>query len=95
MLTRCHYCSLLGLGLADVGIEQPLVGGLVCGVANLAGTILGIYLVDRRGRRSLLLLGAVGMSAGMLTSSAILVMVDVKAYPIAGVRCYGPSDADH
>ena len=69
---------------ADVGIEQPLVGGLVCGVANLAGTILGIYLVDRQGRRMLLLVGAVGMSAGMLASSALLVMVDVKEYPAAG-----------
>ena len=29
---------------ADVGVEEPLVAGLICGAANLAGTLMGIYL---------------------------------------------------
>lgn len=68
----------------EVGIEQPLIGGLVCGIANLIGTVLGIYLVDRQGRRTLLLAGASGMTIGMMTSSLLLFSVEPKEYPMAG-----------
>jgi hypothetical protein len=59
-----------------------LVAGLICGAANLIGTCIGLRLVDIAGRRLLLLVGAGGMTAGMLTSSLILATVDVKASPV-------------
>ena len=49
---------------ADIGVENPLAAGLVCGLANLGGTLLGIKMIDRKGRRTLLMAGAIGMSIG-------------------------------
>merc|ERR1712216_444230 len=69
---------------ADVGISDPLVGGLICGVANLLGTCFGLKYVDSFGRRTLLLVGGVGMTIGMLGSAMLLFVVDVKASPAAG-----------
>jgi len=69
---------------ADIGVENPLAAGLVCGLANLGGTLLGIKMIDRKGRRTLLMAGAIGMSIGMITASLIKYTVDVKVYPQAG-----------
>lgn len=69
---------------AQAGFDDPLMAGLICGVANLIGTIMGLYLVDTSGRRTLLLVGAAGMTAGMLTSAILLLTIDVKAHPLAG-----------
>lgn len=46
------------LGLA--GIENPLLSSVALGVTNLIFTFLGLWLIDRLGRRSLLYIGSVG-----------------------------------
>jgi sugar porter (SP) family MFS transporter len=45
----------------SAGIANPFIITIVCDVVNTATTIVGIQLIDRVGRRRLLLIGAVGM----------------------------------
>jgi len=58
----------------QAGFQDPLLAGLLCGLANLVGTLLGLRLVDSAGRRSLLLIGAAGMVVGMFLAAALLFM---------------------
>lgn len=46
------------LGLA--GVENPLMSSVALGVTNLIFTFIGLWLIDRLGRRSLLYMGSVG-----------------------------------
>lgn len=46
------------LGLA--GIENPLMSSVALGVTNLIFTFVGLWLIDKLGRRSLLYVGSVG-----------------------------------
>lgn len=55
------------------GISNPFLISVATNVVNVGMTIPGIYLVDRAGRRSLLLIGA----AGMLVCEYIIAIVGV------------------
>jgi MFS family permease len=46
------------LGLA--GIENPLAASIWLGVVNLLFTFLGLWLIDRAGRKTLLFIGSIG-----------------------------------
>ena len=46
------------LGLA--GFEDPFTVAILLGIVNLVFTMLGLFLIDRLGRRSLLLIGSIG-----------------------------------
>ena len=46
------------LGLA--GFEDPFAVAILLGIVNLIFTMLGLFLIDRLGRRSLLLIGSIG-----------------------------------
>ncbi|GHC55605.1 sugar porter family MFS transporter [Roseibacillus persicicus] len=46
------------LGLA--GIEDPLAASIWLGIVNLIFTFVGLYLIDRLGRKSLLFIGSIG-----------------------------------
>lgn len=52
-----YYAPRL-LGLA--GIDDPLQASIWLGVVNLVFTLLGLWLIDRLGRKTLLLIGSVG-----------------------------------
>lgn len=43
------------------GFENPFLIGLTTNLVNVISTLPGIYMVERMGRRNLLLIGAVGM----------------------------------
>nr|CAD1814654.1 monosaccharide transporters [uncultured fungus] len=45
----------------SAGISQPFIITIICDVVNTAMTIIGTQLIDRVGRRRLLLIGAAGM----------------------------------
>lgn len=47
---------------AGYGVSDILFNIVITGITNVIFTIVGMYLVDRLGRRSLLLLGAVGLA---------------------------------
>ena len=50
-------------GLAD---QAALLGSIGIGIANLIFTLLGMYLIDRLGRRKLMLIGSVGYIISLL-----------------------------
>ena len=56
------------LGMA--GLEDPRLGQVGIGVVNLVFTMLGLWLIDRAGRRSLLLIGSIGYIASLAVVSA-------------------------
>ncbi len=64
------------------GVSDPFLISVITNVVNVVFTIPGIWLVDRAGRRSLLLIGA----AGMLTCQYIVAIVgiSVKSTDMAG-----------
>ena len=51
------------LGLA--GIDNPLAAAIWLGVVNLIFTFVGLYLIDRLGRKSLLFIGSIGYIASL------------------------------
>jgi MFS transporter, SP family, sugar:H+ symporter len=53
------------------GIENPFAISMITSAVNVASTIPGLYLVEKWGRRPLLLFGAVGMSISQLLVAAI------------------------
>jgi len=61
------------LGLA--GIENPLGASISLGVTNLIFTFVGLWLIDRLGRRTLLYIGSVGyiVSLGVCAVTFLLV----------------------
>ncbi len=56
------------------------VQAVVIGAANLAATVLGLSLIDRLGRKTLLLIGAVGMAAALAGVAAIMATGQGKAW---------------
>ena len=56
------------LGMA--GLEDPRLGQVGIGIVNLVFTMLGLWLIDRAGRRSLLLIGSIGYIASLAVVSA-------------------------
>jgi len=70
------------LGLA--GFEDPLVVAVGLGLVNLIFTMLGLWLIDRLGRKSLLLIGSIGyiLSLG-ICGWAFLTNADFKVVSCA------------
>lgn len=56
------------LGMA--GLSDPRFGQIGIGLVNLVFTMLGLYLIDRAGRRTLLLIGSIGYIASLSVVAA-------------------------
>lgn len=54
---------------AGLGDEAGLLGSIGLGVANLIFTILGVALIDRLGRRTLMYIGSIGYITTLVTTS--------------------------
>jgi sugar porter (SP) family MFS transporter len=63
--TIIYYAPTL-LSAAGLGNSAALLANVVNGAVNVAMTIVAIRLLDRTGRRPLLLSGTAGMAAGMI-----------------------------
>lgn len=46
--------------MAGISTESALISTIGIGIVNLAGTFLGLYLIDRLGRKMLLYIGSIG-----------------------------------
>ncbi|XP_059077709.1 probable plastidic glucose transporter 1 isoform X2 [Cryptomeria japonica] len=53
------------LTFADVGISNNTVASIALGIANFAGAIIALYLMDKQGRRNLLMGSYIGMASSM------------------------------
>ena len=56
----------------DAGVDEPLLCAAATGFANLLGTLLAMRLVEEKGRRTLLLWGALGMTICMGLAAMLL-----------------------
>ena len=63
-----YYSSALWQSVG-IGEDQSLLISVVSAVVNIAGTIVGIAVIDRIGRRPLLMIGSVGMAAALGTAA--------------------------
>jgi sugar porter (SP) family MFS transporter len=63
--------------LAGLDKSEALLGGVAIGVVNLIFTLLGVLLIDRYGRRQLMLIGSIGYILS-LTAVAYAMSADVK-----------------
>jgi sugar porter (SP) family MFS transporter len=66
--TVIYYAPSLLQG-AGLGNNASLLANVVNGVVNVGMTIVAIWLLDRTGRRPLLLSGTTGMAVGMLITA--------------------------
>uniref|UniRef100_A0AAR2L084 Major facilitator superfamily (MFS) profile domain-containing protein n=1 Tax=Pygocentrus nattereri TaxID=42514 RepID=A0AAR2L084_PYGNA len=65
------------------GVEQPVYATIGAGVVNTAFTVVSLFLVERAGRRSLHLIGLLGMAASailMTIALALLAQVEWMSY---------------
>jgi MFS transporter, SP family, sugar:H+ symporter len=53
------------------GISNPFIISVITDVVNVCSTIPGLYLVEKWGRRPLLLFGAIGMSISQLIVASV------------------------
>lgn len=54
----------------DAGLKSPVAGSVAMGASNVVGTLLAAFLMDRLGRRPLLLFSHSAMAVCLLTMSA-------------------------
>ncbi|MFS3136415.1 sugar porter family MFS transporter [Gluconacetobacter sacchari] len=80
------------LGLAGLGDHARLWGTVSVGAVNVAATFLAIGLVDRWGRRPMLICGLVVMSIGMAllgySPSAEVREVTARVLAVGGLACF-------
>ncbi|KAJ7165896.1 monosaccharide importer [Mycena filopes] len=75
-LTGINFVFYYGTSFfASAGIKNPFIITIITDVVNTVMTIIGIQLIDRTGRRRLLLIGA----AGMMVCEYIVAIVGVTA----------------
>ena len=65
-----YYSSVLWQSVG-IGEDQSLLISIISAFVNIAGTVLAISIIDRVGRRPLLLCGSVGMAVGLGTLTVI------------------------
>ncbi|WP_460864348.1 sugar porter family MFS transporter [Rhodococcus aerolatus] len=63
-----YYSSALWQSVG-IGEDQSLLISVVSAVVNIGGTLVGIAVIDRFGRRPLLMVGSVGMAAALGTAA--------------------------
>jgi MFS transporter, SP family, arabinose:H+ symporter len=80
---------------AGYGVSDILFNIVITGSVNLVFTLIGMYTVDRWGRKGLMLVGAGGL-AGIYTIFGLLYYLHVQGWPlmmlvILAIACYGMS----
>lgn len=72
--TIIYYAPLV---LGNTGIGQAgnsLLGALIVGIVNVLTTVVAIFLVDRIGRRPLLLISSTGMLATLVATGTLFAL---------------------
>ncbi|XP_064156527.1 solute carrier family 2, facilitated glucose transporter member 1-like isoform X2 [Anguilla rostrata] len=75
-----YYSTLI---FEKAGVSQPVYATIGTGVVNTAFTVVSLFVVERAGRRSLHLIGLMGMAVSavlMTVAMALLEQVDMMSY---------------
>lgn len=71
-LTGINFIFYYGTSFfSNSGISNPFVVSLITSIVNVCSTIPGLYLVEKWGRRPLLMFGAVGMAVSQLIVASV------------------------
>ena len=54
---------------ARAGLGSPIIGSIIVGCVNVAGTTVAAFFMDRTGRRVLLILSHAGMAVSLISIS--------------------------
>ena len=66
-LTGVNFIFYYGTSyFQNSGIQNPFIISVICDVVNVSSTVPGLYLVEKWGRRPLLMFGAIGMCCSQL-----------------------------
>jgi sugar porter (SP) family MFS transporter len=86
-----YYASIIFQSLGLTGSTISLLASGVIGIINVATTIPAIYLIDKIGRRPLLMTGAAGMCVCEIIIGVIVATCghDWKAHSVAGWTAVG------
>lgn len=68
-INAIFYYAATIFGKAGAATESALMQGILIGLTNLVFTLVALRLIDRAGRRPLLLVGSAGMAIALLTTS--------------------------
>lgn len=82
-----YYAPML-LSNSSGSLKNALFQTIWIGVANLIGGMIGAWIVDRKGRRPLILWGSLGMTLGLLASSIALYTQDTGLLALFGLLFY-------
>jgi sugar porter (SP) family MFS transporter len=98
--TIIYYAPIV---LGSTGIGQAgnsLIGALIVGIVNFLTTVVAVFLVDRIGRRPLLLISSTGMCVTLVATGAlfalgahrygVLLLIAVMLYIISFAIGFGP-----
>ncbi|MEC8511118.1 MAG: sugar porter family MFS transporter [Planctomycetota bacterium] len=68
-INAIFYYAATIFGKAGAATESALMQGILIGLTNLVFTLVALRLIDRAGRRPLLLVGSAGMAIALLTTA--------------------------
>ena len=66
--TAAHGCCLVQV-FGQAGLKSPVIGSIIVGAVNTVGTSIAVVLMDKLGRRPLLIFSHAGMAVCLLSMS--------------------------
>lgn len=71
--------------VSNQSAAAALLANVIVGVTNLAFTVVSLFIIDRIGRRAILMLAAGGMGCSLVVLGSLFKLSPGAAYPILGV----------
>jgi MFS transporter, SP family, galactose:H+ symporter len=84
-----YYAPVIFREVGIGGDAGPILATAGLGAINVGATVLAMWLVDRTGRRPLLLWGLAGMTISLVVLSASLSVKELPGVGIVAVACLG------
>jgi sugar porter (SP) family MFS transporter len=84
-----YYAPVIFREVGIGGDAGPILATAGIGAINVAATVLAMWLVDRAGRRPLLLWGLAGMTISLVILSVSLSVKSLAGVGVAAVACLG------
>lgn len=83
--TGANYFFYYGSTIfSAAGLHDPILTQLILGAVNMVMTFLGLYMVEKFGRRLPLFFGALWQAAWLLVFASLGTIKDPNVYPISG-----------